>query len=406
MKFSFSHRPNNQAILRKYNPRESIFMAILQSYRILNLIFFFNGFLVAIFASRVAPIKEQLGITHDILGNLLLASPIGAILCMSCASFLSARYGSRKIIMLTAITALIPIILFLIVPSFYGILLGMFMFGSTVGLMDVVMNSQAVQLEIRMKRTIMNGLHGLWSCGTLLGSGFIMLMIHLQINLTVSTIITCIIIICIIVYGHQFLLDDRSAKDNSSGFSMPLSLPPLAVLPLGLLLLLVVLPESIALEWSGLWFVEHLHAETYWQAGGVFVISSSMMIGRLLGNRLTDIFGGKKIIRFGVLIAFIGIFTVITFETTAYSVIGLLILGLGLSNAAPIVYKASGNIKGTTPAQGLAGLTTIGYGAFMFAPWMMGMISANFGLKQAFLIVMILPLAAFIYSFFIQLYES
>ncbi len=381
-------------------------MATSLPYRILNLIFFFNGFLVAIFASRVAPIKVQLDIAHDTLGNLLLASPIGAILWMSCASFLSARFGSRKIIMITAVASLIPIMLLMIVPSFTWVLLGMFMFGSTVGLMDVVMNAQAVQLEAQMKRTIMNGLHGLWSLGTLLGSGFMMLMIHLKINLVISVLLICALMVLAIIYGYRFLIDDRDTRSQSAKFSMPISLPPLAVLPLGFLLLLVVLPESIALEWSGLWFVEHLQAGDQWQAGGVFVISCAMVVGRLLGNGLTDKFGGKTIIRFGTLIGFIGILLMVTFETIIASVAGMLILGVGLSNTAPIIYKSSGNIEGVSPAQGLAGLTTIGYGAFMFAPWMMGMISANFGLKQAFLMVMVLPLIAFISSFFIHIYQS
>lgn len=381
-------------------------MLMLRSYGILNSVFLFNGFLVAIFASRVAPIKAQLGIPHDLLGNLLLASPIGAILFMSSATFLSARYGSHKIIMVTSIIALIPMIIFMMIPSFFWVLLGMFMFGSTAGLMDVVMNAQGVQLEARMKRTIMNGLHGVWSLGTLIGSGFVMLMIHLQINLVISVILVCMVMILMIIYGHRFLLDDRDVKNHASGFSMPLSLPPLAVLPLGFLLILVVLPESIALEWSGLWFVENLQAKEYWQAGGVFVISCAMMTGRLLGNGLTDRFGGKKVIRFGVLIAFMGLLLMVVFETVISSVIGILIMGLGLSNAAPIVYKSSGNIKDVSPARGLAGLTTIGYGAFMIAPWLMGMISANYGLKQAFIIVMILPFVAFVSSFFIHIYQS
>ncbi len=374
---------------------------MLQSYHLLQLIFFYNGLSVAIFAARIAPIKLQLDIAPDILGKMLLASPIGAIICMSGATYLAAKYGSRMIIGVTALLSLIATMLFLLIPNIFMVTFSIFIFGASVGLMDVAMNAQAVQLELRMRRTIMNGLHGLWSFGTLFGAGFISLVIYLQFSILITVMSLTILLAFTIYFGKHRLLDDRHISSNLEAKAQkPLSLPPLAVLPLGLLLVLSVAPESILLEWSGLWFVETLQKGEEWQANGVLVVALAMMVSRLLGNKLTDYFGKSTMVYVGTMIAFFGMLCIVALNSLPSSIIGMLIFGLGIGNISPIIYQASGNIPNVSPAQGLAGLTVIGYGSFMVAPWLMGEVTAAFGLRFAFTCIMFMPLIAFFWSFF------
>jgi MFS family permease len=61
--------------------------------------------------------------------------------------------------------------------------------------------------------------------------------------------------------------------------------------------------------------------------------------------------------------------------------LGLFLVGLGLSNVVPVTYSTAGNIKGIEPAAGIAIASTIGYSGFFVGPPAIGYLADAFGLR-------------------------
>ena len=110
--------------------------------------------------ARVGESAGQLG--------LALAFPaLGAALSMPLAARVSHRFGTRA-----ALRGLLALwTLALILPSFAPDLLtlcaALLVYGGTAGMADVAMNALGVEIEHRLKKSIMSGLHGMWSVGAL-----------------------------------------------------------------------------------------------------------------------------------------------------------------------------------------------------------------------------------------------
>lgn len=61
----------------------------------------------------------------------------------------------------------------------YGLCGALFVYGATSGMSDVAMNALGVEVEERLGRSVMSGLHGMWSAGALIGSASGTLAAHL-----------------------------------------------------------------------------------------------------------------------------------------------------------------------------------------------------------------------------------
>jgi predicted MFS family arabinose efflux permease len=67
--------------------------------------------------------------------------------------------------------------------------------------------------------------------------------------------------------------------------------------------------------------------------------------------------------------------------------LGFLILGLGCSLGAPMLYTASMQLPGTTPAAGLATFATFSFIGFMAGPPIVGFVAEAYGLEFGLLVV-------------------
>ncbi len=65
--------------------------------------FFLAGICFASWASRIPDIQAKLQLNSAALGGILLCLPVGLLTSLPVAGFLVARYGSRIIVMVSAI---------------------------------------------------------------------------------------------------------------------------------------------------------------------------------------------------------------------------------------------------------------------------------------------------------------
>ena len=105
------------------------------------------GFGVACWAPLVPFVKERLQVDDGTLGLLLLCLGMGSIAPMLFAGAISARYGSRPVILAGGfgLAVLLPVLAVAGSPLSLGLTL--FAFGAALGSLDVAMNIHAVEVE-------------------------------------------------------------------------------------------------------------------------------------------------------------------------------------------------------------------------------------------------------------------
>jgi predicted MFS family arabinose efflux permease len=91
--------------------------------------------------------KERLAIGEGILGVLLLCLGIGSVGAMLLAGILGARYGTKPFIILGGLGLAVPLPLLSIASSPLTLGLSLFVFGASLGSVDVAMNIHAVEVE-------------------------------------------------------------------------------------------------------------------------------------------------------------------------------------------------------------------------------------------------------------------
>src|SRR3954468_5581195 len=133
-------------------------------------VFLVHGAVVGTFATRIPWIRDRLDLSPGSLGIALLVPALGALLAMSASGALVHRYDGRTVTRWLMAVWCLALVLPPLAPSLGALCLALLVFGGAGGMADVAMNTQAVQIEERDRRSIMSSLHGMWSVGGFAGS--------------------------------------------------------------------------------------------------------------------------------------------------------------------------------------------------------------------------------------------
>jgi hypothetical protein len=108
-----------------------------------------------------------------------------------------------------------------------------------------------------------------------------------------------------------------------------------------------------------------------------------MVIGRLLGDRVTAALGPARIVRYGGLVAAAGFVLASALPWATSSMAGFVLVGLGASNIVPVLFSAAGRLPGTAPGVAIATVTTFGYAGLLAGPALIGMAAGALSLPVA-----------------------
>ena len=134
---------------------------------------------------------------------------------------------------------------------------------------------------------------------------------------------------------------------------------------------------------------------------GFLAFSTTMTLGRFLGDGIRERIGPIKIVGLGAMIAAIGFVLVLTQHTT-WSIIGFALNGLGFSVIVPELFRIGGNVKGVDSSQGVAFIAGAGYMGFLLGPVVLGFIAESASLNYSFLLLLCLALSVLVITFFLH----
>ncbi|MBO0948422.1 MFS transporter [Fibrella forsythiae] len=367
--------------------------SVLKSRRATQLIFLVCGLGMASWAPMVPFAKDRLALNDGSLGLLLLMLGAGAMLMMPASGWLVGRFGSRIIMACAVLVMAFALPLLLILTSTAATAVTLFVFGAGVGAVDVAMNAHGVQVQNLYGRPIMSSLHGLFSVGGLFGSLGLGVLIKAGMNplYAIGSIATLMILITLTQYRHLFPVDTErvlitrfattDGKPASSG--QRFGWLHGSVLFLGLMCFAVFLAEGAVLDWSAIFLRDIKGIEPELAGVGYAAFSVAMAIMRLVGDKLVARLSSKTVVVGGSLLGAVGLLIAILSPWVWISLVGFVLLGLGVANIVPIFFSAAGKLPGVAPTVSIAAITTIGYTGLLAGPALLGFIAQQFSLPAA-----------------------
>jgi MFS family permease len=334
--------------------------------------FFLAGLCFSSWASRIPNIQTKLHLNNAALGGVLLALPTGLLLSLPFAGWIVARYGSKYIVMGSAILYALTLPTLGFVHHTWQLVFCLFIFGIGGNSLNISINTQAIGTEAMYGRSIMASYHGIWSLAGFSGAAIGTLMISQGIIPSRHFLIITTIAAIIILSASRFLL----ATDIGKTEQQPIfAKPDKSLLNLGLIAFCSMICEGAMFDWSGVYFQKVIQPAPALIAAGYTAFMATMATGRFVGDWFATKVGIKRILQISGMLTATGLLLSIVFPYFITAVIGFLLVGAGVSSVIPFIYSAAGRSKVLSPGVALAAVSTIGYLGFLFGPPFIGFIA-------------------------------
>ncbi len=367
-------------------------------------LFFVNGASVGCWVTNIPERARALGLNPAVLGAVLLAGGMGAMVAMPLSSALTRRHGSRSVSSLAGLALPFMLVASVLAPSTPLLVAALACFGLVGATNDVSMNAHSLVVERRLGRPTISLFHGCYSAGGMAGSFAAGSALAAGVRPAAIAWTTAAVLAGLVLLTRPALLShEEEARDQALQASdelvaglrarLRLLLPHPRLLELALLTFAALVAEGAVADWSGL-LLRVGHRLGAGVAGyGFTCFSAAMVTGRLLGDRLVAQLGPIALLRGGSVMTVGGIALVLATRGLAPSLLGFTLVGLGLANAAPLLYPAAGRIPGVPPSQGIATAVGISYFGLLAGPPLLGIAGQRFGLASIFLIIAALCVA-------------
>lgn len=367
-------------------------MPPLHSRIAISTFFFLTGFCFASWGSRIPTIQESLGLSEALLGTILLSLPLGSILSMPVAAWSVQRFGSRRILPLAMFLDAAALAVLGFAPSALLLCIGLVAFGLASNLVNVSLNTQAIDLEGVYKRPLMAGMHGLWSVAGFTGAAVGAAMIGFHVLPQWHFVYIFISCAVGVAAATPFLISDRAGSVAKAEESTPLpskrfKMPDKALLKLGLMAFCGMLCEGGMFDWAGVYFKKVVHAEGAYVSAGYIAFMATMAGTRFVADGFKARFGFYRVLRFNGLGIFTGYLLAVLFPHPVTAIIGFLMIGAGVSAVVPLVFSEAGKMKSTSASASIATVSTIGFLGFLLGPPLIGWIAGATSLRISFALI-------------------
>ena len=366
-------------------------------HRAVALVFAVHGGVAGTLATSVPWIQAHYHLGPTTLGLVLFCAPVGSFAAMPAAARLTHRLGGRRTmrLLITLLCALLPAPA--LVPAAAWLFPAYLLLGMAAGAGDVVMNSQAVALQRRLGRSIISGLHGLWSLGSLAAGGLGILAARQHVDTRTHLLaVAALLLVLTVLAGRGFPAD---AAEAAATAPRRFALPTRAILVIGIVGFCGTFAEGATSDWAGVYVTRVAAAGPAVAATAYTLFMLSMTATRLVGDRLVGRVGPVAVVRIGGIVATFGGVVVVLGRTPALCIAGFALTGVGIAVIVPLVFSAAGQVR-TSPGEAVAGVATITYLSGLVAPavtgWTAGALSypAAFAMITAFAAAMALPAGA------------
>lgn len=345
--------------------------------------YFLGGFGFTSWASLIPFLKRQLEIPDDHLGFLLLSVGLGALIMMLLAGSIAGRLGCRRSLTIAGLAIAVVLNVLCYVPAYAAALVMAVLLGSSLGLLDVVVNINGIFIERKVHKRLMSGLQAMWSLGNFAGAAFFASLLHLGFYWKIVMIAGAVFIGLCVCFFAPHLHEERQA----SGKGASLVLPKGKIVLIGLVCTIAFLVEGSINDWSGVFMTTEKGIDISQSGLGLTLFTASAFLARLPGDSLTMHFGPRRLLALSLPVAFAGFLGILLISGGLFLFASYILIGVGCANTVPIFYSSLGTQKDMPVADAVAAVSTIGYAGILLAPAVLGFIGRAFSLYASFTLV-------------------
>ena len=350
-------------------------------------LFFSISFFVGLWTVRIPDIKDQIGTDYQGMSYLFVIFSLGSIFTMIIAPKIIQNFSSKFIGLLTGFVISFLWVFIPFVSSFYQMAVLSFIFGSSYGIIEIVLNLQATSLEKKYEKPIMSGIHAFWSIGLLGGSFATSLFLEYEISFLINSLVFIFLIFPLFFFGSLTLKDTNSTPQKLSAIFFKW---PKIVLILVIFSTTCVFLEGGTDSWGALYMRDYLLAEGFSIGIAAIAFNGSMVFGRLTGDRLKSIFGIYNFLFISIILSLLGSLIIFISKFAFISILGFVIAGFGVASIVPICYTLISRIKDLDQTVGVTIITLAVYGNFTIAPPILGYTANLLGIQYVYLPISIL----------------
>lgn len=358
-------------------------------------VFAVHGTVTGSFATRVPWIQDHSGVGAGQLGLALAFPAIGASVAMPLAGWISHRFGARTAMRGLLSMWTLALILPSLAPNLWTLCLALFVYGASAGMADVAMNALGVEVENRLDKSIMSGLHGMWSAGALVGSAAGTLAAHLGVDARLHHALAAVTLTVFGLVACQWVLDLRHTEDEEP--PPRFALPPRSALLIGAVGFCAVFAEGAALDWSAVYLRDELATSAGLAAACTTGFMLTMAVARLTGDWVVNRYGAVRTVRASGALATLGGVLIVVANQPAMAMAGFALMGLGIAVVVPLCFAAAGH-SGPNPSQAIAGVATVTYTSGLVAPSAIGGLAQLTSLVVSFGLVTVLACGLVVFA--------
>lgn len=364
-------------------------MQILTKQRIgLSSYFFLAGLTFASWTSRIPTLKAALDLNDAELGSALLVMPISSFVGLGLAGWLIEKYESRWPLLWSFLILTGCIILIAKSDTVLFFTISIFLFALTNRILNISVNTQAINLQNLFTKKINGSFHGLWSLGGIAGVGLTTLMVAKGIGILTHFIIIAIFTLLSTLLLFKMLLKNDKSKQASK---IVWKKPDPIILILGLIILLSATVEGGMFDWSGLYFKEVVKVDIFTM--GYFIFMTFMAISRFASDWFVDKLGMQKMFVLSASVIAIGLTIAVAFPAFETAMLGFALVGIGTASVIPMTLSITGNATKYSAGIALSLVSTFAMIGILMAPPLIGFLAHLLGLRVAFIFMILAALA-------------
>jgi MFS family permease len=341
----------------------------------------FNGWL-----ARAPAVRDDLHLSAAGFGLLLLCISAAAITSIPLAGPLVQRVGPARAILLGSGSMVIGLAglgtgtLTGTVPIAAA---GLVLVGAGNSAWDVAMNVEGAAVERRLGRMVMPRFHAGFSLGTVLGAGMSTAAAASGLPIWAQLYLTAALTAAVTLPTVRMFLPHTPLPE---GHSHPMSVgqawrEPRTIL-IGLIMLGFGFTEGVANDWLAISLVDGYHASETVAAIGYGTFVTAMTLSRLFGGEAIGRWGRVRVLRATVVSGAVGLLLVVAGIGVPLVLVGALLWGAGASLGFPVGMSAAADDPARAAIRvSVAG--SIGYGAFLSGPPLVGVLAQHLGVLNA-----------------------
>ncbi|MEV7663158.1 MFS transporter [Paenarthrobacter sp. NPDC089316] len=396
-----------------------------------------SGIAFATWVSRLPAIRDGLDLTPGGIGLLLMCMTVASFISISASGLIVLRLGPKLTTRIGSCMVGAGLVIVGIGTSVAAhplvVAAGLVVLGLGTASWNTASNVEGAALERALERHIMPHLHGAFSLGTVAAAGFGAWAAAVHMPVFWHFLISGVVVTASVVSAGFWFRAEKTAQaattyrppetdtfqDPSTG-PLPVispepvrtgaeTSPPLdnkrlvalawrdrRTLLIGVLVLGLALAEGAAGDWVALALADgHGQSDAAGAVGyGVFV--TFMTIGRFTGTAVLDRFGRVLVMRWCSATAVVGLALFVFSPVPWLAFVALAVWGLGASLGFPVGMSAAADDPVHAAAR-VSVVSTIGYGAFLCGPPLLGLLAEHFGILHSLLA----PLVLLVVSFFL-----